>query len=490
MAARGPRRPLQQTTHNNLANTQAAHRQRLEASAKGATVALPPAVAPQKKPPQLPSPYPSPLSSSAGSAGFRSTGGLSGADSPSSSQPRATSSQSAASPRGSRKRSQVKEARSFSAEAFGHGSLPASPSSAGAGLLQAVTASTPCNDERELSLRSTPRASSSRQGRGPATSHASSGSELPTWQRRSEEDDEANFAADLDDLEDLCQALNMRADDRHLQSEADHRPLTGGTSASTSTTAPGGSSKDFEVASMDLEESASVATAEVHRESENPWDSLTGGQRASYELQQCGSLPLGCRMESAEGVSAQYFFSVDASEGPFAPSTLTFWIKVFPEFPAPDGVSIRCTKKIFHPNVDQETARVKLPHSGTGQEEKLKDILVSLRQLVLCPTDSPAVNADAAMLLQTDPDEFRRVVRSTLGGGEYRGARFDTVLDFGTKKRASPACSSDKQPQMSDQMKVDLMQLDVLQAKLKTLADKMIRENAEECSDLEASRDS
>jgi ubiquitin-conjugating enzyme E2 M len=251
------------------------------------------------------------------------------------------------------------------------------------------------------------------------------------------------------------------------------------------------------MASLDLEESTAGSTTEVPQDAEsgNPFDTLLGGVRASYELQQCGSLPHGCRIEQATGVSAQYFFTVDASEGPYAPASLTFWIKIFDEFPAFDGVSIRATKKIFHPNIDQESGRLKVPQLETGRSESvchMKDLLVAIRRLVMSPTDSPAVNQDAAMLLQTDREEFRRVVRNTLGGGGYRGASFDRVLDFGKKGASAKAKKDDpgeKQRQMSDKMRVELMQLDVMQAKLKALADDMITQNNVECCNLEASNE-
>jgi ubiquitin-conjugating enzyme E2 M len=293
--------------------------------------------------------------------------------------------------------------------------------------------------------------------------------------------DEADLAADLDDLEELCFSLNITSEERHVLGEADRRPLTSGTSASASTTAPGGSSKDFEVASLDLDEPAHEAT----NESDNPFDSLRGGQRASYELQQCGALPFGCRIEATPGASTQFFFSVDAAEGPYTPASLTFWVKFFDEFPALDGVSVRSTKRIFHPNIDQDTGHLKLPQDA-GANLHVKDLLAAIRGSVLRPTDSPAANADAAMLLQTDPEEFRRVVRSTLGGGEYRGTSFDKVLDFG-KKRGDGGYgpSAAQRRSMSDEMKVALMKLDVLQTQCKALADTMIQGNNEECRSLE-----
>lgn len=309
--------------------------------------------------------------------------------------------------------------------------------------------------------------------------------ELPRWNPSSEMDDEDEFYSELDDLEDLCQSLHIHtAEERHGPVDTDLRPFTG-TSTSASTTAPGGSSKDFEVASLDLEE----AYPEVPRDSDNPFDTLRGGQCASYELQHCGALPHGCRIEKTPGASAQYFFSVDAAEGPYAPATLIFWIKIFDEFPAPDAFSIRSTKRIFHPNVDQDSGHLRLQRdSGVQSSYHLKDLLVAIRRAVLSPMDSPAVNADAAMLLQTDPDEFRRAVRSTLGGGEYRGTRFDKVLDFSKKGVGADGASQARpRPDMSDEMKVELMKLDVLQAQCKAFADNLIKENTLEYQHLEVS---
>merc|ERR1719261_2041728 len=137
-------------------------------------------------------------------------------------------------------------------------------------------------------------------------------------------------------------------------------------------------------------------------------------------------------MTRSPGTGAQLFFSVDVCEGPYAPATLTFWIKVFDEYPLPSGYSIRCTKRIFHPNIDPETGRMDIEkHELEGKDpSKLRSILSAIRQRILEPVDVPAVNPEAAMLRQTDPEEFRRTVRKTLGGGEHRGVQFDRISNL------------------------------------------------------------
>jgi ubiquitin-conjugating enzyme E2 M len=292
-------------------------------------------------------------------------------------------------------------------------------------------------------------------------------------------------------LDELCDHLGLRSEDRQAAVEgpvdSDTRPLTGGTSASASTTVPGGSS-GFEVASLGAStgfEAASLDHEEtIVADSDNPFDSLQGGQRVSYEMQQGNVLPHGCRLERAPGTSAQFFLSVDASEGPYAPATLKFWIKVFNEFPASDGVSIRSTQRIFHPNIDPDSGQVRLQPDSLERVCRFKDVLSAIRRLVVTPTDSPAANADAAMLLQTDPEEFRRTVRTTLGGGEYRSVRFDRVLDF-NKKSSKEVVDESQLPQMSEQMRLELMKLEVLQGQFKAFADTMIKQNTAECRDLE-----
>lgn len=276
-------------------------------------------------------------------------------------------------------------------------------------------------------------------------------------------DGDAVFDRQLRELEELSALLGLSQDDRSLEVESSSqysvdvfRPATG-TSASASTTAPPGS----EVAHGELEEpdlSAPLGDA---------FDTLQGAQRAHYELQMF-PLPHGCRLEQATGLSGQFFFSIDVTDGPYTPSTVTFWVKVFDEFPEPGSVSVRCTTRIFHPSIDPDSCRLELREPlSTGQSgNSFKALLLEIRNVIFSPSDAPAANADAAMLLQTDPDEFRRIVRSTLLGGEYRGYKFDRLMAAGTQ-RGSGESDAGNSSRLSKEMKLKLMNVESLKEQLK-----------------------
>jgi len=294
--------------------------------------------------------------------------------------------------------------------------------------------------------------------------------------------DDADLAAQLEELEAFSRRLD--SDD-----EDDPRPATGGTSASASTTAHGDSSGSFgcEGASGEDEEAEDEGDSCAVLNSD-PFASLRGSQRAQYELQQL-TLPHGCRVETSPGSAAQLFLYIDIAEGPYMPSTLVFWIKIFDEFPALDGYSIRCTKKMFHPSVDVESRHVEIEESRLNAPSfptRLGALIGALRSSMVSPEDTPTVNIDAAVLLQTDPDDFRRVVRLTLNGGEHNGVRFDRIAGAGRESEgAATPVRTPAQREMSNNMKMDLMQIEVMRDQCRERATALQQQNATEIRDLE-----
>jgi len=298
----------------------------------------------------------------------------------------------------------------------------------------------------------------------------------------------------MNDLEDLVCALGMRT-------EADPRPPTGGTSASASTTARGGTSASVSstnrLGSPLCSEVAEPANARVASICQDPYETLTGAPRAAYELQHL-KLPLGCQIERSPCASGQFFASYNIAEGPYTPATLTFWLKVFDEFPAPGSFSVRCTQRIFHPSIDSATGRVVLPDdcldsgdaasSGGGP---LSILLTLIRRMMLSPPSNALTgNVDAAMLLQTDPDEFRRKVRFTLGGGDCGGVQYDRVLQAG-KTAAAKAKTAEplqvptpKETACTKQLQLSVMELEVLKDKFKSQAENMRLANCQEIEEL------
>eukprot|EP00930_Biecheleria_cincta_P047074 TRINITY_DN32567_c0_g1_i1.p1 TRINITY_DN32567_c0_g1~~TRINITY_DN32567_c0_g1_i1.p1 ORF type:complete len:447 (+),score=50.38 TRINITY_DN32567_c0_g1_i1:30-1343(+) len=431
MASKSARRPqsLISQAQGNLRNVQAANRQRLRDS--GILDAPAEAGYPRTNQRRIDS-NSADGSSSVVSSSRRVGGEYPGVAQASSSLPRLKSPRS-----------------SFSSTA---GSLPPrSPSVTSASALSASARSGGI-PPRSPSVRST----SSRSGNvSPRRSPAAS-------VRDAEEDfDDDEFDRQLLELEELSEHLARYGD---FSRGLEMRPTTGGTSASDSTTAPASSRGTLEANAcqeQDLDGNGDV----------DPLRSLTGAPLAHYEISRM-RLPHGCRFETSHGSFAQFFLSVDVTEGPYTPATLVFWIKIFSEYPQVGNFSVRCTKRIFHPCVDASTGAVDVRTEG---EVRLPSLIEALLQLVKSPPTSPALNDDAAALLERDPDEFRRKVRLTLNGGEHGGVTYDRVINL------TKAAPDKKAPRgsMSEQIQIDLMKLEVLKEEYKSHASAFIQQNKE-----------
>lgn len=426
MASKGARRPqsLISQAQGNLRNVQAANRQRLRDS--GFLDASAESGYPRTNPRRIDANTADGSSSVASSS--RRTGGEStgGAGLPRLKSPRS----------------------SFSSTA---GSLPPrSPSVTSASALSASARSGGI-PPRSPSVRST----SSRSGKV-----SPRGSPADSVQDADEDFDDDEFDQQLLELEELSQHLARYGDASSRGLEI--RPTTGGTSASDSTTAPASSRATLEATAgqeQDLDCNGDV----------DPLRSLTGAPLAHYEISRL-RLPHGCRIETSQGSFAQFFVSVDVMEGPYTPATLVFWVKIFSEYPQAGNVSVRCTKRIFHPCVDSSTGAVGMRIEG---EVRLSSLVEELLQLVKSPPTEPALNTDAAALLETDPDEFRRKVRLTLNGGDHGGVTYDRVINL-TKAAPDKKASRGSMP---EQIRIDLMKLEVLKEEYKSQASAWIQQN-------------
>lgn len=213
---------------------------------------------------------------------------------------------------------------------------------------------------------------------------------------------------------------------------------------------------------------------------------------AHYELSKL-RLPHGSRLEGAPGLAAQFFLTIDVAEGPYTPATLTFWIKVFDEYPERGSFSARCTKRVFHPCVEPTTGQIGFSDEQLGLDSgaplRLQSIIHGIRQMVVTPVDSPAMNSEAAFMFHNDPDEFRRTVRLSLAGGEHGGIRFDRVLRApGKTVREGPpspgsAPASDKA--VPEKVKMDMMHIEVMRDRIGSQVDSWVRDNTNEIEALE-----
>lgn len=324
---------------------------------------------------------------------------------------------------------------------------------------QDVLASSPVSSRGNSRKSQTSVSSSSRRGskEGHSAAGVESGVDVDS------DFDEESFAAALAEFDALSSHLHTNYDVSGLGS-AEQRPLTGGTVASSSsTTLPNSSCGASDVTGAgDFESRNTEAVA-----SNAQISAVSVAQQVQKDLQHC-KFPRGCRVETSPGSAVQFFFIIDVSEGPYTPTTLYFWVKVFEDFPRSGSFSVRCTDRIFHPCIDPVSKHVELPQDVTSPSTgamRISNLLSAIREIIVSPPELPAVNGDASLLLQTDREEFRRTVRLTLNGGDYQGVVFDHVQtrkaqsqnDTKHTLEASPAIEP-----VSEDVRVALMELEVL----------------------------
>lgn len=318
--------------------------------------------------------------------------------------------------------------------------------------------------------------------------------------------EERDYMAACDEIEALSRHLGLSQGDELVIVEAP-RGGTGGSSASRSTAVGGSSVGEATTSSRGFDERSSCSRTgsrgEGRRgdfEEADPSDMYTGAQRVHHELQTQGTLPHGIRVETSAATMSQFFFSMDVAEGPYMPTTFDFWVKIFDDFPSRDSFRVRCMKRVFHPNVHTDSGRIDVPLDladwrGSGA---MRALLCAVRQLFVAPADvracgvTPPANADAAALLKTDPDDFRRTVRLTLAGGEYRGTRYDALHAAPARaskgaKAALSATAPLPRGSTPDSVTVEVMRLEVLKEQYKEQISFWQNQNSVDASNVELS---
>jgi ubiquitin-conjugating enzyme E2 M len=112
-----------------------------------------------------------------------------------------------------------------------------------------------------------------------------------------------------------------------------------------------------------------------------------------------------------------------------------------------DPPKVKCTQKIYHPNVDLEgnvclnilredwkpvlnlnAVIVGLQVSETWREYGYICVLMEAQFLFLEPNASDPLNKEAAEDLRSNREGFKRNVRSAMGGGVVKNQSFERVL--------------------------------------------------------------
>jgi ubiquitin-conjugating enzyme E2 M len=115
-------------------------------------------------------------------------------------------------------------------------------------------------------------------------------------------------------------------------------------------------------------------------------------------------------------------------EGLYKSGVFFFTFAIPANFPH-EPPKVKCTQKIYHPNIDLEgNVCLNILREDWKPVLNLNAVIVGLQFLFLEPNASDPLNKDAANDLMADRERFKRNVRAAMQGGSVRGESFENVM--------------------------------------------------------------
>jgi len=123
-----------------------------------------------------------------------------------------------------------------------------------------------------------------------------------------------------------------------------------------------------------------------------------------------------------------FTLTIDPDEGMYKGGSFSFTFVINQNFPH-DPPKVKCTQKIYHPNIDLEgNVCLNILREDWKPVLNLNAVIVGMQFLFLEPNASDPLNKEAAEDLRTNRDGFRRNARTAMGGGSVKGQSYDRVL--------------------------------------------------------------
>ncbi|CDZ97911.1 e2 ubiquitin-conjugating enzyme [Phaffia rhodozyma] len=119
--------------------------------------------------------------------------------------------------------------------------------------------------------------------------------------------------------------------------------------------------------------------------------------------------------------------TIDPDEGMYKNGHFKFTFNINQNYPH-EPPKVRCTQKIYHPNIDLEGAVCLNLREDWKPVLTLNSIMIGLQYLFLEPNADDPLNKDAAKELRSNRELFAQNVRSSLQGRSIRGETFERVL--------------------------------------------------------------
>eukprot|EP00922_Rhytidocystis_sp_ex-Travisia-forbesii_P059140 GHVS01087631.1.p1 GENE.GHVS01087631.1~~GHVS01087631.1.p1 ORF type:complete len:192 (-),score=37.91 GHVS01087631.1:105-680(-) len=137
-------------------------------------------------------------------------------------------------------------------------------------------------------------------------------------------------------------------------------------------------------------------------------------------------LPLCCRVVFDDPNNLLSFVAViTPEEGFWKKASYRFSFVVPPNYPH-DPPKVKCSPKIFHPNIDLEgNVCLNILREDWRPVLSVATVVLGLLHLLLEPNPNDPLNHDAAWLLRQDENEFGRQVANSLRGRSVGAVQFD-----------------------------------------------------------------
>ncbi|KAF2458501.1 putative NEDD8 conjugating enzyme [Lineolata rhizophorae] len=123
-----------------------------------------------------------------------------------------------------------------------------------------------------------------------------------------------------------------------------------------------------------------------------------------------------------------FTLTIEPDEGFYKGGTFNFNFSINQNFPH-DPPKVKCTQKIYHPNIDMEgNVCLNILREDWKPVLNLNAVIVGLQFLFLEPNASDPLNKEAAEVLKSNRETFKRNVRTSMAGGHFLGENFHRVL--------------------------------------------------------------
>lgn len=123
-----------------------------------------------------------------------------------------------------------------------------------------------------------------------------------------------------------------------------------------------------------------------------------------------------------------FTLTVTPDEGMYIGGAFKFSFNINSNYPH-DPPKVKCTQKIYHPNVDLEgNVCLNILREDWKPVLNLNSVMVGIQYLFLEPNADDPLNKEAAEDLRKNRKQFSSNVKTCMGGGNLKGVSYDNVL--------------------------------------------------------------